>query len=630
MALAVVQHTVAFSAANATTVAITVTATGTGRLLVVGTACNEDRTVTGVSDGTTAFTQFTGVRGALSGISSFSDIWYLPASSNGKTTITITFSGVAGTFEKLGWFWEVSGFTTAGADVGTHVDDQTATVGALENGGSVTTTSTTGFVVGVVVSNTGTLNNPHIGNEFTSGGDIEVGTTFWAGCSLISSTAAAHQPAWDGVASDPFAASTASWKETGGGATPFVTSLGAQLIPRGKPNYSAALCTFVVGTALTLTQLASAPTPFMQTEWAPPVRARSAPMAALTHTQARPQYAQDIQPFSQTQWPLVSVPRPAAVTNLTHLQARPQFAQDIQPFSQASWPLPRVPDTLLQITLATRPVVDTAPPIAAPTSQTDWRVPWAKPAAIALLTWTQERKTYYSDIQPFRQTSWPPGVAMPPASGLATITQDPAQGPLGLPLVTLPPGQALLALPRVRPTVTIDWLFGFHSYDAFLPPTNPLVQTDWPIPIQRAPEPITKRTHLSYYVIDETPPIKGWTDLNPVRRPSLLSLGTWTQNRPTYLVSLTLPTGHQEDWPVPAPRPAALALRTWTQSLLTSTLSLPVGAPLVPQEWIVPARRRAVVSLTMWSQNLIASTLAPAGWGRLVGGERNHLVREIT
>lgn len=379
--------------------------------------------------------------------------------------------------------------------------------------------------------------------------------------------------------------------------SPFVTQLGAQLIPRGKPNYSASLCTFVVGMSLALSQ------------------------------------ATQVMPTVQRQWPLPTLARSASMATLTHTQSRPPYYQDRQPFAQSDWPLPRLPGTLLSVTIGTRPPYDAgvAVTVPLPPSQMDWPVPAAKPVALALRTWTQERKSYYTDTKPFSQTSWAPGRAMPPAVGLTTITQDPAQGVLSLPVGGIPTGQALLAIPAPRPALSMAQVTIAVSQQQLVLPLgtpNPIVQLEWPMPYRAKPFPNRLLTILNYYVYDTTGPIAGFVQPLPLVRPMSAALRTWVQGRPPYYVD-TVP-GHQTDWPIPAPRPRLGGLATWQQSLTESTLGLAVPAPFLPLEWTVPVRRPSVVGLQTWTQNLIAFTLAPAGWARLMGGERNHLVREIT
>jgi hypothetical protein len=217
-----VQHKKNFSAANATTVAVTIAANSAGNLIAVGTDNNSSRTVIGVADnatgGSNTYVQATSALGTNGGDSV--DVWYvLSAAHAGATTVTVTFSGAAGTFSKNAWVMEVSGFITAGFDLANNVTNGTGS-GTDDNGASVTTTSTTGFVIGVMATGGTITGNPKTGNEFTAGGDISGGN---AACSLISSTAAAHKPVWTDTGSNQTnAGSTAAFKETSGAALPGV------------------------------------------------------------------------------------------------------------------------------------------------------------------------------------------------------------------------------------------------------------------------------------------------------------------------------------------------------------------------------------------------------------------------
>lgn len=214
MALSVVQHKLANSAANSTTLDITVTSTGAGNLLVCGASNQGTRTVTGISGGGT-WVQFPSAEITVSGRET--DIWYVVSSSSGVTTVTITYSGAAGTFSKTGEVWEVSGFTTAAEDGANTTSGNTA--GGTMTGAAVVTTSTNGFVVGINGNAaTGTIDqNPAAGNEFTSGGDS---VDRFGAVSLISSTAVSHTPAWHVTADVAFVASTAAFKEGGPPPTP--------------------------------------------------------------------------------------------------------------------------------------------------------------------------------------------------------------------------------------------------------------------------------------------------------------------------------------------------------------------------------------------------------------------------
>jgi hypothetical protein len=212
MALAFVQAHGANVTDTNTTVSVTVSATGTGNLLVV---CpdNFDATpgnvgsITGVSDGTNAFTQVPSMDN-LSGTTVRSDVWYLPVSTSGKTTITATFSRNTGSYFKSILFIEISGFTNPVVDV--HNVTNTASCSANQNGAAVTTTATVAAIVafGMVGNITA---NPHSGNAFTSGGTISSGD---AVCSLLASSTGTYTPAWDMTAGNKFWGSTVAFKES--------------------------------------------------------------------------------------------------------------------------------------------------------------------------------------------------------------------------------------------------------------------------------------------------------------------------------------------------------------------------------------------------------------------------------
>lgn len=187
-----VQHLAKRETANQATNVLTVTSTGAGNLLVMLTHhALTTTTVSGVSDGTTAFTQFAGA--ALTGPSSNGrlECWYLLSSNSGKTTMTTTFS-TTDTFNKDVWFFEVSGLTSPATD-GSNGNATVTASGFVMTGTAVTTTSTSGFVLGLMVPNNNVVLNPNTGNEFTSGGDNLNGN---GSVSLLSTTAASHTPEW--------------------------------------------------------------------------------------------------------------------------------------------------------------------------------------------------------------------------------------------------------------------------------------------------------------------------------------------------------------------------------------------------------------------------------------------------
>lgn len=207
-AVQLVQSAANTTTASANSIALTVSATGSGNLLVVAANNNGTRTVTGVSDGTNAFTQASGAAGTNSAKNT--DIWYLLKSTAGMTTITVTFSGSSGTFTKDAWFWEVTGFHHVAFDTAGHVNSG-AQSGGLASGASVTTTGGLDFIVGVDLTNFAVTSNPKLGNAFISGGYILSDND--AASSLISQSAASYQPVWTDNGTS-FTSSTAAFRET--------------------------------------------------------------------------------------------------------------------------------------------------------------------------------------------------------------------------------------------------------------------------------------------------------------------------------------------------------------------------------------------------------------------------------
>ena len=211
-AITVVQHKHA-AWASGSTIAVTITANSASNMLVVCAANRTTLTVSTVADnatgGSNTYTQFgAGSAHGVNGTRESDCFKTLSAAHAGATTVTVTFSGTV-TNSAHAEVWEVSGFVTAAEDGGNH----NGTTGANPAGASVTTTSTTGFCVGALETNGSLTANPAAGNEFTSGGDSASGADNYGFVSLISSTAAAHNPAWTAT-SAAWVESTACFKET--------------------------------------------------------------------------------------------------------------------------------------------------------------------------------------------------------------------------------------------------------------------------------------------------------------------------------------------------------------------------------------------------------------------------------
>lgn len=220
MPIALRSHQGTDSAANATTAQLTgITATLSGSLIVVGAANVGGRTVTGVTDNIgNAYTQATGAAGAATAGTLGTDIWYRLSATSGVTSVTVTFSGAAGTFNKDVWVDEVTGFTTAALDVANALNEGSGSA-TTDTGAAVTTTAAAGFVAAVIATGSGILTNPKAGNEFSAGGDV-VANTLNAMCALISASAATHTPAWTDFDTAPsICGSTAAFKDTGGSET---------------------------------------------------------------------------------------------------------------------------------------------------------------------------------------------------------------------------------------------------------------------------------------------------------------------------------------------------------------------------------------------------------------------------
>lgn len=207
--IVVVQHAANSNAANANQITVTVTSTGAGNLIVVGASNGNNRTITSVTDGTTTFTQATGAAAQDTTLTSRSDIWYLLSSNAGKTTLTISFSGAAATFNKAAWAWEVSGMNSPTFGTGNAVNTG-AQAGGIATGPSFTTASAQGFAVGLDTTSGAVTVNPQAGNSFTAGGDITSGD---AGCSLIWAVPGTFNPAWTDGGTN-FCSSLASFNNT--------------------------------------------------------------------------------------------------------------------------------------------------------------------------------------------------------------------------------------------------------------------------------------------------------------------------------------------------------------------------------------------------------------------------------
>lgn len=212
-AATIVQTTLGHSAVSSTTLAVTVTSTGSGNLLVLGSATPFNSvTVSSISGGCSgSWTQATGAAGSDSWFGSETDVWYCLSSSSGATTVTITYSGSSD--NKTGIVWEVSGMTSPSLDDADHVNDGTA---ATITGPTLTSTGSDMFAVGMTATASGVTEFPASGNAFSSGG-ARSGDWDASGISLATTTSGSHTPVWTTGATGHWSVSAAVFKSAGGG-----------------------------------------------------------------------------------------------------------------------------------------------------------------------------------------------------------------------------------------------------------------------------------------------------------------------------------------------------------------------------------------------------------------------------
>lgn len=182
-------------------------------------------------------------------------------------------------------------------------------------------------------------------------------------------------------------------------------------------------------------------TPQSLAEWPTPPRQRRI-VDLLTWTQ---NLSQSTLAPADTPFTPVIFPTPPALASVISLRievlGRPSYYTDTQPFAQAEWPLAvvgakRLPETWLQnvlgnvLSLAQEPFVSTDrpnPPLwryqtlswldnllsttldpgPDPRVQYDWPLFLARPPAIDLRTWIDQRKTYFAETPPSSLQDWP-------------------------------------------------------------------------------------------------------------------------------------------------------------------------------------------------------------------------------
>jgi len=211
--IALIQQIISNSTtASQATVDATLTSTTGGNLIIVGAMADGSLTVSSVTDNIgNTYTHATNANLTANGRTT--DFFYTLSATSGVTTVTATFSA-ADTSTKGIVVWEVSGLNSVAFDLAAATSGTAAS--ANGNGASVTTTGTRGLVAALNYSN-GTFSatgpNMSANNEFTGAG-ARLASNAASAISLISTSAAAHQPAWSMTNGVTFTASTVAFKET--------------------------------------------------------------------------------------------------------------------------------------------------------------------------------------------------------------------------------------------------------------------------------------------------------------------------------------------------------------------------------------------------------------------------------
>lgn len=320
-------------------------------------------------------------------------------------------------------------------------------------------------------------------------------------------------------------------------------------------------------------------TPFHQTDWPNPVRARAAPAPEVTYNLlARAQ--QLALPLNAIQdWPIPSRPKPISTENPPNLLTGTLAPHGV-PFYQTDWPTPirpalkNYPQFYRQVGTGAAP-----PPVTAPFSQNDW----VTPAAARLQRFDDApnvaiRLPITAVAKPFANLDWPQ----------ISWRRDSSES-------------------MVLESVT------------YSPVPAPFFQTDWQNPTARKPQRIDDPPNLisgtlkpaagkPFYTVDQATPQQRRAALQVDPVPNALILG---------IPVFTLAPFAQSDWPLVGRARFAAAIDTPYNLLVQAQQA---GGPLIAlQDWSMPpVRRYAQVDV---SPNLVISRLigasvpfAPIDW----------------
>jgi len=167
---------------------LTIPATGTGNLIVVGLMFNGGTYATSVSDDADNAYVSADAKAYVGDYST--EIWYAVNSKPGATVVTPTFADSPTHVEIT--VWEVSGISTSAPDV-TNTSSGSVTLNNTP-GPAVITTQAGDFIVSILFAVDATISGMSTGNEFTN--DFTTNGNGWAHITSNSIPAGTHQASW--------------------------------------------------------------------------------------------------------------------------------------------------------------------------------------------------------------------------------------------------------------------------------------------------------------------------------------------------------------------------------------------------------------------------------------------------
>ena len=166
---------------------LTIQATGTGNLIVVGLMFNAGTYATSVSDDAGNTYVSADAKGFVDVHST--EIWYAVNSKPGATVVTPTFADSPTSVEIT--VWEVSGISTSAPDV---TNTSSGSISSNTLGPAVTTTQAGDFIVSILFAVNTNISGITSGNEFTN--DFVTNGNGWAHITYNFVPAGTHQASW--------------------------------------------------------------------------------------------------------------------------------------------------------------------------------------------------------------------------------------------------------------------------------------------------------------------------------------------------------------------------------------------------------------------------------------------------